>query len=129
MEEYYERKKKFTILLLFGILFLTCTVSFSEVIRKNGKIFIKHMKGEKWEITQAVSFGFRPYNFKHGIGRNAFSPFYDCHLSTAAIRTSQGLRILGVQGENESKAFSIIKLKGHEIANSYIGDTPITAAY
>lgn len=122
-------KRKFTILMLFGILFFTCTVSFSEVIRKNGKIFIKDMKGEKWEITQAVSIGFRPYNFKHGLGRNAFSPLDDRHLSTAAKRTSQGLRILGVQGENESKAFSIKKLKGHEIANSYIGDTPITAAY
>jgi len=99
------------------------------VIRKNGKIFIKDRQGEKWEITQAVSIGFRPHNFQFGLGRNAFSPLDDSYLSTAAKRTPQGLRILGVHGENESKAFSIKKLKGHEIANSYIGDIPIAAAY
>ena len=122
-------KNKFTIFMLIGVFFLTCTVSFSEVIRKNGKIFIKDRQGEKWEITQAVSIGFRPHNFQFGLGRNAFSPLDDSHFSTAAKRTSRRLRIFGVQGENESKAFSIKKLKGHEIANSYIGDTPIAAAY
>ena len=122
-------KNKVTIFMLIGVFFLTCTVSFSEVIRKNGKIYIKDRQGEKWEITQAVSIGFRPHNFQFGLGRNAFSPLDDSHLSTAAKRTSRRLRILGVQGENESKAFSIKKLKGHEIANSYIGDTPIAAAY
>ena len=124
-----KRKKRFTIFMLLGVFFLTCTVSFSEVIRKNGKIYIKDRQGEKWEITQAVSIGFRPHNFQFGLGRNAFSALDDSHLSTAAKRTARRLRILGVQGKNESKAFSIKKLKGHEIANSYIGNTPIAAAY
>jgi len=122
-------KNKFTIFMLIGVFFLTCTVSFSEVIRKNGKIYIKDRQGEKWEITQAVSIGFRPHNFQFGLGRNAFSPLDDSHLQNATKRTPRRLRILGVHGENESKAFSIKKLKGHEIANSYIGDTPIAAAY
>ena len=124
-----KRKNKFTIFMLLGIFFLACTVSFSEVIRKNGKTFIRDRKGEKWEITQAVSIGFRPHHFEYGLGRNAFSPLDDSHLRNATKRIPQRLRILGIQGENESKAFSLKKLSRHEIANSYIDDTPIAAAY
>ena len=122
-------KNIFTFFTLFAILFLAFTVSFSQIITQGGKTFIIDRKGEKWEITQAVSIGFRPQYFEYGLGRNAFSPLDDRYLRDATKRIPRSLRILGVQGENESKAFSIKKLKGHEIANSYIGDTPIAAAY
>ena len=124
-----KRKNTFTFFMLFCTLLLACTVCFSEVITKNGKTFIKDRKGEKWEITQAVSIGFRPYHFEYGLGRNAFSPLDDSHLRNASKNIPQQLRIIGVQGKNESKAFSIKKLSGHEISNSYIDDTPIAAAY
>ncbi len=122
-------KNKFTIFLLFGLLFLACTVCFAEVIKSHGKTFIRDRKGEKWEITQAVSIGFNPYDFEYGLGRNAFSPLDDSHLRDATKNIPRRLRILGVPGENETKAFSIKKLSGHEIANSHIDDTPIAAAY
>lgn len=124
-----KRKNKFAIFILFSVLFLVCTVSLAGVIQKDGKTFIRDRTGEKWDITQAVSIGFNPNEFEFGLGRNAFSPLDDSLLQDATKSISRGLRILGVPGVNESKAFSITKLKGHEIANSYIGDTPIAAAY
>jgi hypothetical protein len=122
-------KNKFTLSILLGVLFLACTVSFAEVIRNDGKTFIRDRKGENWEITQAVSIGFNPSDFEYGLGRNAFSPLDDTDIRDAPKSTPQKLRILGVPGENETKAFSIKKLKRHEIANSHIDDTPIAAAY
>jgi hypothetical protein len=124
-----KTKNIFSIFTLFAILLLAFTVGFSQVIKQGGKTYIKDRKGEKWEITQAVSIGFSPYYFQYGLGRNAFSPLDDRHLRDATKRSDRSLRVLGVQGENESKAFSIKKLKGHEIANSSIGNIPIAAAY
>lgn len=124
-----NRKNKVTIFLLFGLLLLACTVSFADVIKKHGKTFIRDTKGEKWEITQAVSIGFSPYDFEFGLGRNAFTPLDDGKLRDATKNIPRKLRILGVSGETETKAFSIKKLRGHEVANSHIDDTPIAAAY
>lgn len=115
--------------MLLSVLFLACTVSFAEVIKKNGKTFIRDRKGEKWDITQAVSIGFNPNEFEYGLGRNAFSPLDDSFLQEATANTPQRLRVLGVTGGNETKAFAIPKLSRHEIANSSIDDKPIAAAY
>ncbi len=124
-----RRKGIFTLFILFCVLALTCSASLAKVISEKGKTFIKDKKREKWEITQAVSIGFIPAYFQYGLGRNAFYPLDDRHLQDDKKEIPSGLRILGVQGENESKAFSIKKLKGHEIANSSIGNTHIAAAY
>ena len=124
-----RKKNVFTASILFSILFLACTVSLAGVIHQDGKTFIRDRKGEKWDITQAVSIGFDPKGFEFGLGRNAFSPLNDNHLRDATGSIPRELRILGVTGENETKAFAIKKLRGHEIANSRIDDEPIAVAY
>ncbi len=124
-----ERKNKFAIFILFSVFFLVCSASFAQVIQKDGKTFIEDRTGEKWDITQAVSIGFKPNNFEFGLGRNAFSPLDDSLLQDATENISRRLRILGVPGENETKAFAVNKLRGHEIANSRIDNKPIAAAY
>ena len=124
-----KRNNNILYLMLLSVFMLTCTVSFAEVIRKNGKTFIRDRKGENWDISQAVSIGFRPYYFEFGLGRNAFSPLDDRSLQSNTKRVPAKLRILGVKGKNESKAFSLKKLSHHEIANSSIDDVPIAAAY
>ena len=124
-----QGNKKLTFLILFCLLVLTASVSFSEVIKRSGKTFIRDRTGEKWDITQAVSIGFNPRYFEFGMGRNAFTPLDDSLLRDASNTVPQRLRILGVSGESETKAFSIKKLSRHEIANSYIDDKPIAAAY
>ena len=101
------------IFILFSVLLLICTGSLAGVIKKDGKIFISDRKGEKWDITQAVSIGFKPDKFEFGLGRNAFSPLDDSHFRDATKSIPKKLRVIGVLGENESKAFSINKLTGH----------------
>lgn len=110
-------------------MFVLVATSLAGVIKKDGKIYISDRRGERWEITQAVSIGFDPAGFEFGLGRNAFSPLDDNGLQDATDSISGRLRILGVPGETESKAFAVGKLRGHEIANSSIDDQPIAAAY
>jgi hypothetical protein len=43
--------------------------------------------------------------------------------------TSHSLRILGVVEESEAKAYSVPRLRGHEIANSQIASKPIAVAF
>jgi hypothetical protein len=124
-------KKQMTrsLLLLLSMLFVLAATSLAGVIKKDGRVFISDRRGERWEITQAVSIGFDPAGFEFGLGRNAFSPLDDNGLQNATEGISGRLRILGVPGETESKAFAVGKLQGHEIANSSIDDQPIAAAY
>ena len=44
---------------------------FSSITREGDRIYITDLTGEKWEITQAVSLGFKPEGFNHGIGKHA----------------------------------------------------------
>ena len=93
------------------------------------KTYIVDMHGERWDVTQAMSIGFEPRRFRHGIGRNAFTPLDDSSLSqdTSDARMSQ--RVIGVSDGKDANAYSVSKLYHHETANSFLGDAPITAAY
>jgi len=124
-----EKQMTRILLLLLSVMFVLAATSLAGVIKKDGKIYISDRRGERWEITQAVSIGFDPAGFEFGLGRNAFSPLDDNGLQDATDSISGRLRILGVPGETESKAFAVGKLRGHEIANSSIDDQPIAAAY
>ncbi len=124
-----EKQMTRILLLLLSVMFVLAATSLAGVIKKDGKIYISDRRGERWEITQAVSIGFDPAGFEFGLGRNAFSPLDDNGLQDATDSISGRLRILGVPGETESKAFAVGKLRGHEIANSSIDGQPIAAAY
>ena len=115
--------------MLFGILLLLRTLSFADVIKRNGTTYIRDMEGEEWDISQAVSLGFNPDYFEFGLGRHAFSPLNDSNLQNGDDTIPQKMRILGIAGKTETKAFSIRKLSGHEIANSTIDNQPVAAAY
>ncbi len=122
-------KRKFTFFLLLSVMFLFISGCFAEVIKKDGKVFIRDRRGENWDITQAVSIGFDPDGFEFGLGRNAFTPLDDNNLQDSYKSTFGKLRVLGVPGEKETRAYSVNKLSRHEVANSYIDDQPIAAAY
>ena len=103
--------------------------AFAFVKEESGKTYIVDRTGEKWDITQAVSIGFDPRGFQYGIGRNAFITLDDSSLSDSASDVDSSLRILGISGTSDAKAYSTPKLSRHEIANSSIGSTPVAAAY
>ena len=124
-------KKKASVLL--GILLFCSTFSLNNgyclVIKEKGQTFLVDMTGAKWDISQAVSIGFDPVKFQFGLGKDAIKPLDDTNLEKSAQEVPPDLRILGVNSNNISKAYSVSKLSRHEIANSFIESVPIAAAY
>ncbi len=103
--------------------------TFSRAIQENGKSYIVDLHGERWDVTQAKSIGFDPERFRHGIGRDAFTPLDDSHLKDQGPDVSNNTRIIGIADGKEARAYSVPRLYRHEIANSSIGDQAIAAAY
>ena len=69
------------IILLGLILGIVLSQAFSRIVEEKGKTYIVDWHGERWEIDQAMSIGFKPHRFQHGIGRNAFTPLDDSSFS------------------------------------------------
>jgi hypothetical protein len=117
------------IILLGLILVIALSQAFSRVIEEKGKTYIVDWHGERWDVTQAVSIGFEPHRFQHGIGRDAFTPLDDSQFSrdNSGVRLNE--RVIGITEGEHANAYSVSKLWRHEVANSFIGDRPIAAAY
>ena len=103
--------------------------TFSKVIQENGRSYIVDLHGERWDVTQAKSIGFDPERFRHGIGRNAFTPLDDSQLKDQSPHVSSNTRVIGISDGKEARAYSVPRLYRHEVANSSIGDQAIAAAY
>ena len=95
----------------------------------DGLVFIVDQRGERWEITQAVSLGFDPDGFEFGIGRNAIVPFGDEDLNTTPAKIDDKERVIGISSGNEAHAYSIQRLNLHEVANTTLDGVAIAAAY
>ncbi len=115
-------------IVVFGVTGLL-THCVASVVQEGDKTYIEDMRGERWDVTQAKSIGFDPERFRFGVGRNAFSPLDDSHLSDDTSLVSEGLRVLGVAEGLEARAYSIPKLRHHETANSEIGSKKIVVGY
>ena len=100
-----------------------------EVLRVGDKTYIVDRYGERWDVTQAKSIGFKPERFQYGIGRNAFTPLDDSQLTDDTKWVYGGLRVIGVMDGAEAKAYSVPKLRHHEIANSLLGTQHVAVAY
>ena len=117
------------ILLLALILGITLSQAFSRVIEEGGKTYIVDRHGERWDITRAVSIGFKPHRFQHGIGRNAFTPLDDSQFGAGNEGVKRNERVIGIADGEHANAYAVSKLWRHEVANSHIGKKPIAAAY
>ena len=124
-------KKTFSSFILFLCLayFITSGTAFSSVLREAGKIYIVDQTGERWDVTHAKALGFDPHRFQYGIGRDAFTPLDESHLNDDTFFVSSGLRVIGVTGDTEAHAYSVPKLRRHEIANTTIDSKPIAVGY
>jgi len=122
-----------TLLLLLVTIFIVGLIfvglASASVIRDGKKVYIEDHTGERWDVTQAKSIGFKPEGFQYGIGRNAFTPLDDSFLAEDTSSLSHNPRVIGVTDGTEAKAYSVPKLRYHEIANSHIGEEPIAAGY
>jgi hypothetical protein len=99
------------------------------VIRKGKNTYIKDQHGELWDVTQPKSIGFKPEYFQFGIGRNAFTPLDDSNLSDEVSSVYRNPRVIGITDGTEARAYSVPKLRYHEIANTRIGTNPVVAGY
>jgi len=117
-----------TIFLGTALIFVTIS-SAAYVLKKGGKIYIKDQTGERWDVTQAKALGFRPEWFQYGIGKNAFTPLDDSYLSDGSSSNFQNPRVIGIADGTEARAYSVPKLKYHEIANTQINDKKIAVGY
>lgn len=121
----------FYILLAISLLcVLSVGTTAAFVIHKDGKIYIKDQTGERWDVTQAKSIGFKPERFQYGIGKNVFTPLDDSYLHnylTSAFHSNP--RVIGITDGSEARAYSIPKLRHHEIANTRLGTKPVVAGY
>ena len=117
------------IILLVLILGIALSQAFSRVIEEKGKTYIVDRHGERLDFTHARSIGFEPHRFQHGIGRNAFTPLDDSQFSRDNAGVRRNERVIGITEGEHANAYSVSKLWRHEVANSFIGDRPIAAAY
>ncbi len=114
------------------VLFLLFTIvlsAFARVEQKGNRVFIIDRTGTQWDVTQARSLGFDPALFQYGIGKTAFTPLDDSNVKDRPQVTHDHSRVIGIKNRQESHAYSVRKLRYHEIANTYIGDQPISAGY
>ena len=76
--------------------------AFPGVLREGGKTYIVDRTGEKWDVSQAVTLGFKPEKFQYGLGRDAFTPLDETYLSDRTGNVFPELRVIGVEDENEA---------------------------
>lgn len=99
------------------------------VVSKGDKIYIKDQTGELWDVTQAQSLGFKPEKFQYGIGKNAFTPLSNSDLNDKGFAQNSRERVIGINSGTEAQAYSINRLRYHEIANTRIDNKAITVGY
>ncbi len=108
---------------------LIASAASADVISEGGKTFIVDLRGERWDVTQALTVGFKAEVFRHGIGKNAFQTLDDTFLTKDHADVRADARIIGVAKGKEAKAYSVSKLARHEISNSLSGSENIAVAY
>lgn len=121
--------KKIIYIVVSCVVFFTTAVARPFVIQKGGKTFIQDQTGEIWDVTQAESLGFKPERFQYGIGKNAFTPLDDSQLKDGRSLNIRNRRVIGIADDSEARAYSVPKLKYHEIANTGIGDEKVAVGY
>jgi hypothetical protein len=116
------------VLAIAGLAILTAHAH-ALVVGKGSKLSLEDQTGYRWDITQARSIGFDPHDFQYGIGKDAFEPLDDTSLKDDVASPLRNPRVIGIAAGSESKAYSIDRLRYHEIANSSIDGVPIAAGY
>jgi len=123
------RGKRFSIFVIPAGIFMAAALTAPPVIRDGGKTHIVDQRGERWDVTQAESIGFRAEGFEFGIGRDAFTPLDDSYLRGDTKDVPKNLRVIGVKDGLIAQAYSVQRLTEREIANSHIGEKLIAVGY
>ena len=111
------------------VVFIVTVWASPSIIKEGKKVYIVDRHGEKWDVTEAKSLGFKPERFQYGMGRYAFTPLDDSLITNQTNHVYDGLRVIGVSDDTEARAYSVPKLWRHEIANTRLGTKPISVGY
>lgn len=125
-------KTRLTTLIVTVIFLVSAAVHLSAaapVFSDDERTLIIDRTGYAWDITQAVELGFKPEKFQYGIGRNAFDTIDDADLDDNSDSLGERSRVIGVELEGGAHAYSVDRLRYHEIANTTIAGRPIAAGY
>jgi len=119
--------------IIIAILFLTMFFSSDQlyaarVIDEGEHVYIQDRTGVRWDVTQARTLGFKPEGFQYGIGKYAFETLDDSHLKDAT-QSQTNTRVIGIGEGDQAQAYSVPKLRYHEIANTHLGDEPLAVGY
>jgi hypothetical protein len=121
------------VLLFFIILIAGCVkvdeAAYSNIRHEDGKTYIIDRTGDKWDVTQAVTLGFKPENFQYGIGKDTFTPLDDSSLTESSPDLPENMRVIGIEEGEDAKAYSVGRLSRHEISNSTLGEKPVAVGY
>lgn len=130
---------KFLLPILITVFWFSCDVlqpeaPGAEVIRQDGKIFIKDQTGKSWDITHAVEeYDFDPAVFSHGLGPNAIRPIQNPAMLRSGDPGYPGSNVqsvvVGANLAGDSRAYPLSVMIRHEIANEKFGDTHVSVAY
>jgi len=124
------RRQFLSIIIVLGVALIFVSISSAAyVLKEGGKTYIKDQTGERWDVTQAKTLGFKPEWFQYGIGKNAFTPLDDSYLRDSSSAKFQNPRVIGITDGEEARAYSVPKLRYHEIANTQINDKKIAVGY
>ena len=121
--------KNICLFLLLAVVFLPPAFAASYVVTEGGHTYIVDQRGERWDVTTAKKAGYNPYYFKYGMGRFAFTPLDDSALSTKHPYISRRLRVIAFTDDEGGRAFSVDKLRRHEVANSWQNGIPVAVGY
>ncbi len=104
------------------------------VFNEGEKITITDRTGKSWDISHAVAvFHFDPDKFEHGLGQFAIKPIIDPKMlspgNSGYPEPQERMLVIGTTIHEETRAYALEDLFGHEIANDIFGDTPVAIGY
>lgn len=120
----------YTVCLVAVLLFWFSETSYGGWVEsEDGRTFIVDRDGKRWDVTQAKEFGFIAQRFQYGIGKDAFKTLGDKDFVEDKPTRLTRDRIIGISAGDTAQAYSVNKLKYHEIANTTLDGKPIAVGY
>ena len=132
--------------ILFGLFLIGCQSSQdqiqgpTETIIEEERIFIIDQTGKEWDITHAAKiYGMKPEKFQYGLGPNWFAPLILPRMISPGepgypeddsyFDGFESDLVLGAEFDGDARAYPLVILYRHEIADEKFGDSYVAVAY
>jgi len=123
-------KLKISTMIMIATLLLLGDICFAaRVVRHGDSVYIQDRTGQRWDVSQAQTLGFKPHRFQYGIGKNAFTPLQDKDFDNDRVSSFFNTRVIGITFDGNAHAYTVDRLKHHETANTTIAGKAIVAGY